>query len=49
MALNGCGIRDTARVLGISSVTVINELKKEPELQAVNRDFLATHMPDQIA
>ena len=29
MALNGSGIRDTARVLGLSSTTVINELKKE--------------------
>ena len=29
MALNGSGIRDTARVLGISPVTVIKELKKQ--------------------
>ena len=29
MALNGSGIRDTARVLKISSATVINELKKK--------------------
>ena len=28
MALNGSGIRDTARVLKISTTTVINELKK---------------------
>jgi transposase-like protein len=28
MALNGSGIRDTARVLGISPNTVINEIKK---------------------
>lgn len=28
MALNGSGIRDTARVLNISPTTVINELKK---------------------
>ncbi|HBC42118.1 MAG TPA: hypothetical protein DCZ88_09545 [Pseudanabaena sp.] len=28
MAINGSGIRDTGRVLGISSTTVINELKK---------------------
>ena len=28
MALNGSGVRDTARVLGISPTTVINELKK---------------------
>jgi len=28
MAINGSGIRDTGRVLGISPTTVINELKK---------------------
>ncbi len=30
MALNGSGIRDTARVLKISPTTVIEELKKRP-------------------
>jgi insertion element IS1 protein InsB len=30
MAVNGSGIRDTARVLGISPTTVIEELKKIP-------------------
>ena len=29
MALNGSGIRDTARVLGISTETVMNEIKKK--------------------
>ena len=29
MALNGSGVRDTSRVLGISTTTVINELKKK--------------------
>ena len=29
MAINGSGIRDTARVLDISPTTVINELKKK--------------------
>ena len=29
MAVNGSGIRDTARVLGISTDTVMNELKKK--------------------
>ena len=29
MALHGSGIRDTARVLGISTDTVLNELKKK--------------------
>jgi len=35
MAVNGSGIRDTVRVLGISTDTVINELKK--------RDRIASH------
>ena len=30
LAINGCGIRDTARVLGISKNTVIRRLKKSP-------------------
>ena len=30
MAMNGSGIRDTARVLGISPSTVIDVLKKKP-------------------
>jgi len=30
MALNGSGIRDTARVLHVSTNTVIKELKKAP-------------------
>lgn len=30
MAINGSGIRDTARVLGIGKNTVIFELKKSP-------------------
>lgn len=29
MALNGSGVRDTARVLGISAQTVMGELKKD--------------------
>ena len=33
MALNGSGIRDTARVLKISPTTVINELKKRIDTQ----------------
>src|SRR5215471_19402125 len=31
MALNGSGVRDTARVLGISKDTVLSELKKRKE------------------
>ena len=33
MALNGSGIRDTARVLKISPTTVINELKKRVDVK----------------
>jgi transposase-like protein len=35
MALNGSGIRDTARVLKISPTTVISELKKKRRHSAV--------------
>ena len=31
MALNGSGVRDTARVLQVSPSTVISELKKRPQ------------------
>ena len=34
MAMNGSGIRDTARVLGISPTTVIETLKKTPSSPA---------------
>ncbi|MBD1852762.1 IS1-like element transposase [Leptolyngbya sp. ST-U4] len=33
MAVNGSGIRDTVRVLGISPTTVIEELKKSRHLK----------------
>ena len=36
MTLNGSGIRDIARVLRISSSTVMNEIKKESLLNSVN-------------
>jgi transposase-like protein len=40
MALNGSGIRDTARVLGIGTGTVINELKKRgPRLSRSTRQY----------
>jgi insertion element IS1 protein InsB len=45
MAINGSGIRDIARVLGISPTTVIEELKKEPQLQAVKQAILAELEP----
>lgn len=34
MAMNGSGIRDTARVLGISPSTVIETLKKKPKAES---------------
>ncbi len=34
MAVNGGGIRDTARVLKISANTVINEIKKKEKISA---------------
>jgi IS1 family transposase/transposase-like protein len=49
MAMNGSGIRDTARVLNISPVTVINELKKkEPGLESINRRLLEALNPDDV-
>jgi transposase-like protein len=36
MAMNASGIRDTARVLHVSTNTVMKELKKEPDLEPVN-------------
>lgn len=40
MAVNGSGIRDTARVLKISPTTVIEELKKHRQLEHVHRSLL---------
>lgn len=40
MAMNGSGIRDTARVLKISPTTVIEE-KKDRDLEQVNQAVLA--------
>jgi transposase-like protein len=36
MALNGSGIRDTARVLGISPNTIINEISPNTVINEVN-------------
>ena len=43
MALNGSGSRDTARVLGIRTDTVLNELKK-----SVNADFGPSTLARQV-
>jgi IS1 family transposase len=50
MSLNASGVRDTARVLRISTDTVLRELKKkEAALESVNTAFLRAHNPDDIA
>ena len=45
MALNGSGIRDTARVLKISTTTVINELKKKSLRSPRCTNGFSTHCP----
>jgi transposase-like protein len=48
-SLNASGVRDTARVLRISTDTVLSELrKKEVALESVNTTFLRTHNPDDV-
>src|SRR5437867_12331095 len=50
MSLTASGIRDTARVLRISTDTVLSELKKkEAVLESVNTALLRTLNPEQIA
>ena len=46
MAMNASGIRDTARVLHVSPITVIKELKKTPDLRQVNQTVLK-HLPPE--
>jgi transposase-like protein len=49
MALNGNGVRDTARVLKISKDTVLSELKaKEDVLEPVSQALLSGLNPDDI-
>src|SRR5437868_2521483 len=49
MSLNASGVRDTARVLRISTDTVLSELKKkEPLLASVNPALLRTLNPDEM-
>ncbi len=49
MALNASGIRDTARVLKISTQTVMKEFKKkEPDLEPVNHAVLRLLNPEQV-
>ena len=47
--LNASGVRDTARVLRISTDTVLSELKKkEAALESVNTALLRTLHPDEV-
>jgi transposase-like protein len=48
MAVNGSGIRDTARVLKISPTTVIESLKKNRYITAVNEAKLAELNPAKV-
>jgi transposase-like protein len=49
MAMNASGIRDTARVLHVSTNTVMTEIKKkEPELEQVNHAVLRLLNPKQV-
>jgi insertion element IS1 protein InsB len=49
MTLNGSGVRDIVRVLGVSSATVIDVLKKqEPAVKQVNERLLKCLEPDQL-
>ena len=47
MAVNGSSIRDIARVLRISQTTVIETLKKDRHLKAVNENRFAELEPTQ--
>jgi insertion element IS1 protein InsB len=49
MSLNASGVRDTARVLRISTATVLRALrKKEAALESVNTVLLRTVDPDEM-
>jgi IS1 family transposase len=48
MSLNASGIRDTARVLKISTRTAINKLKKGTVLEAVHNPLLRTLDPNDV-
>src|SRR2546425_7525982 len=49
ITLNGSGVRDIVRVLGVSSATVIDVLqKKEPAITQVNERLLKSLDPAQL-
>jgi len=48
MTLNGSGVRDIARVLHVSTSTVMRELKKLAHLKPVNQKLLSQLQPEQV-
>ncbi len=48
MTFNGNGVRDITRVLHVSTATVIQELKKNPQLQCVNHKLLSQLQLEQV-
>ncbi len=48
MTLNGSGVRDIARVLSVSTSTVMRELKKLADLKPLNQKLLSQLAPQQV-
>jgi threonine dehydrogenase-like Zn-dependent dehydrogenase len=48
MAMKASGVRDTARVLHVSTNTVMTELKKEADLHQVNHAGIQVVQPEQV-
>lgn len=48
MTVNGSGVRNFARVLHVSTSTVIKELKKVVYLESVNQRLLNHIQPEQV-
>jgi insertion element IS1 protein InsB len=47
LTLNGCGVRDIVRVLRVSSATVVNTLKKRPQVS--NRSTSSCSTPSLLS
>ena len=45
LTLNGCGVRDIVRVLRVSSATVVNTLKKRPQVSHRSTSSYSTPSP----
>lgn len=48
MAMNGSGVRDTGRVLGISKDTVTSVLKKRESVEYVNYEYMKKYEENEI-